>query len=328
VADLDPVFVGGTTVSRATLHNIDYITELDLRVGDTVIVEKGGDVIPKVSGIVHSNRPKGARPFHMPTQCPECGSRIYRPEGEANFFCVNTECPAQVKGRIEHFAHRGAMDIEGLGEAVVEQLVRLGLVRNYADLYVLHKHKKTVVALERWGEKSTQNLLDAIEKSKSRPFHRVLYALGIRHVGEGVAQVVAEHFPSVELLRNAREEDLQAVSAIGPKIAESIVRFFSEKHNRDIIKRLAEAGLSLAAAKKTTRGRLAGKTFVLTGTLSGYTREAAKRLIEEHGGTVASSVSKNVHYVIVGEDAGSKLAKARQLGIRTLSEEDFATMLQ
>jgi DNA ligase (NAD+) len=327
VAELEPVFLGGTTVSRATLHNIDYINERDLRMGDTVIVEKGGDVIPKVSGVVESKRPRGTKPFVMPDKCPDCGSRIYRPEDEANYFCENTECPAQVKGRIEHFAHRGAMDIEGLGEAVVEQLVGLGLVKNYADLYSLHKHKATLVNLDRWGEKSTQNLLDGIEKSKKQPFNRVVYALGIRHVGQGVAQVVAENFPSIDALQNATEEELQSVNAIGPRIAESIVHFFKEKHNREIVKRLKDAGLMLQAAKRKSTGKLTGKTFVLTGTLPTYGREEAKRLIEERGGKVASGVSKNVDIVLAGEDAGSKLEKARRLGIRVLSEEEFVKMI-
>ena len=327
VAELQPVFLGGTTVSRATLHNVDYITELDLRLGDTVVVEKGGDVIPKVSGIVPDRRPKTARPFVMPDKCPECGSRIYRPEGEANYFCENAECPAQVKGRIEHFAHRGAMDIEGLGEAVVEQLVQLGLVRSYVDLYSLHTHKETLVGLERWGEKSVQNLLEAIERSKKQPYHRVVFALGIRHVGQGVAQVIAESFPSIDTLQTATEEELQTVNAIGPKIAESILHFFKEKHNREIIKELKKAGVTLRASTRKPGGKLNGKVFVLTGTLPSYGREEAKHLIEEHGGKVASGVSKNVDMVLAGEDAGSKLQKAKQLGIRVVSEEEFLKMI-
>jgi DNA ligase (NAD+) len=215
VADLEPVFLGGTTVSRATLHNVDYIHELDLRVGDTVVVEKGGDVIPKVTASIPDKRPRGTRPFSMPSVCPVCGSRIYRGEEEANYYCENSECRAQVQGRIEHFAHRGAMDIEGLGEAVVEQLVTLGLVRNVADLYTLHQHRSTLVGLEHWGQKSAQNLLDAIAKSTTRPFHRVLFALGIRHVGAGVARVLADRFPSIELLQTARQEDLQSIKTVG-----------------------------------------------------------------------------------------------------------------
>ena len=328
VAELEPVFLGGTTVSRATLHNTDYINQLDLRIGDTVIVEKGGDVIPKVRDVVVGRRPKGTTPFVMPEKCPECSSRIYRPEGEANYFCENTECPAQVKGRIEHFAHRGAMDIEGLGEAVIDQLVALALVKNYADLYSLRNHAQTLVDLDRWGRKSTQNLLDAIEKSKKQPFHRVVFALGIRHVGEGVAQVIAECFPSIDSLQHTTEEELQSTNGIGPRIAESIVHFFSDKHNKEIITRLKGVGVSLEGPTRKATGKLSGKVFVLTGTLSSYGREEAKRIIEEQGGRVASGVSKNVTHLLAGEDAGSKLKRATQLGIRVISEEEFETMIR
>ncbi len=327
VAELEPVFVGGSTVSRATLHNVDYIAELDLRVGDTVIVEKGGDVIPKVSGFVQAKRPKGARSFSMPKACPECGSTIYRPEDEANYFCENTECPAQVKGRIEHFAHRGAMDIEGLGEAVVEHVVALKLVKNYADLYSLKRHRQTLVDLDRWGEKSTGNLLEAIEKSKSQPFHRLLFALGIRHVGSGVAQTLAENFPSMKTLQEAKAGELQAVQAIGPRIADSIIHFFADKHNREIVRRLMDAGVTMAATRPVA-GRLTGKTFVLTGTLPTYSREEAKSIIEKNGGKVASGVSKNVHFVLAGEDAGSKLEKAKSLKLTIINEDAFKTMVR
>ena len=328
VAELDPVFVGGTTVSRATLHNIDYIRELDLRVGDTVVVEKGGDVIPKVSEAVGALRPKGTKPFEMPTVCPECGSRIYREEGEANYFCENAECPAQVRGRIEHFAHRGAMDIEGLGEAAVETLVTLRLVKNIADIYTLTPKKKTLVALERWGEKSTQNLLEAIEASKRQPFARVIFGLGIRHVGAGVAKVIAEAFPSIDALGAATEEELTVTPQVGPKIAESVVHFFADRHNRDIVARLKAAGLTMAAAAPKKGGKLAGKTFVLTGTLPSYTREEAGRMIEENGGKLTSSVSAKTAFVLAGEDAGSKLAKARALGVKVISEAEFLKMIR
>jgi DNA ligase (NAD+) len=327
VAELGPVFVGGTTVSRATLHNADYITSLDLRVGDTVVVEKGGDVIPKVSAVVPGKRPRGTKPFTMPPRCPACASRIYRPEGEANYFCENSGCPAQVRGRIQHFAHRGAMDIEGLGEAAVEQLVSLGLVKNCADLYTLKERRSALTALDRWGEKSTGNLLDAIEESKERPFHRVLFALGIRHVGAGVARVLADQYASMKALQEASEEELQSVPAVGPTIAESLVHFFGEKHNNDIIRRLQQAGVRFTGRSKPA-GPLTGKTFVLTGTLPTYSREEAKRMIEERGGAVTSGVSKNVHYVIVGEEAGSKLAKAKQLGIPLLTEKEFLAMVK
>ncbi len=328
VADLEPVFVGGTTVSRASLYNMDYINELDLRIGDTVIVEKGGDVIPKVTEVIRAKRPKHAEPFVMPKRCPECNSPLFKPEGEVNYYCENSECPAQVKGRLEHFASRGAMDIEGLGEAVVEQLVGLGWVKNCADLYSLHHHREEMIQLERWGEKSTQNLLDAIESSKKRPFHRVLYALGIRHVGQGVAQLLTEHFPSIERLADASVDDLQSISGIGPQIAESVFRFFKEKHNREIIRRLAQAGVTMRAPTARRKGPLSGLTFVLTGTLPSFTREQAKQLIEEHGGRVASGISKNVNFVLVGEDAGSKLDKAKKLGIPTVDEDEFKKMLK
>jgi DNA ligase (NAD+) len=328
VAELEPVFVGGTTVSRATLHNIDYINELDLRIGDTVVVEKGGDVIPKVSGIVPSLRPQGTTAFVMPATCPACGSKIYRDEGEANYFCENAECPAQVRGRIEHFAHRGAMDIEGLGEAAVETLVTMNLVKNVADLYTLQAKKKTLVAIERWGEKSTQNLLDGIAGSKRQPFHRVIFGLGIRHVGAGVAKVLAESYPSMDALSAAKEEELHLTPQVGPKIAESIVHFFADRHNREIVRRLKEAGLMMTGASRAKKATLVGKTFVLTGTLPSYTREEAGRIIEENGGKVVSSVSKNTSYVLAGEDAGSKLTKARSLGITVLSESEFKKMIR
>lgn len=327
VAELEPVFVGGTTVSRATLHNVDYIGDLDLRVGDTVVVEKGGDVIPKVSGKVAAKRPRGTSPFTMPSVCPVCGSRIYREEAGVNYYCENSECPAQVRGRIEHFAHRGAMDIEGMGEAVVEQLVGLKFIANYADLYSLLRRRESLVALDRWGEKSTQNLLDAIESSKKQPFHRVLFALGIRHVGAGAARVLADHFPSIDLLQQASEDELRSINTIGPKIAASIVHFFADRHNRDLLKRLRQSGVLLEAAARRG-GKLTGKTFVLTGTLPHYSREEAKQLIEQHGGTVASATSKNVHYLLVGDDAGSKLQKAKKLGIPTISEDEFLTMIE
>lgn len=326
VAELEPVFVGGTTVSRATLHNRAYIEALDLRIGDTVVVEKGGDVIPKVSAVVDARRPPAARRYSMPDRCPECGTQLHQPEGEVNVYCDNAACPAQIKGRIEHFAHRGAMDIEGLGEAIVDQLVRAHLVSTVADLYDLTRHRATLVALDRWGEKSTDNLLAAIAASAKQPFHRVLYALGIRHVGAEVARVIAERFHSTDALMTATAEELQSVPSIGPQIAESVTSFFADRHNRAIVRRLARAGLTMAAERR--EGRLAGKTFVLTGTLDAFTRDEARQRIEEHGGTVAAGVSKRVNFVVVGADAGSKLDKARALGIPTLTEEQFLAMIR
>ncbi len=330
VAELEPVFVGGTTVSRATLHNEDYIKELGIRLGDTVIVEKGGDVIPKVSGVVRAQRPRTSKAYRFGTTCPVCGSKIFRPADEANYFCENSECPAQVRGRIEHFAHRGAMDIDGLGEAIVDQLVTLGYVRSYADLYDLEGRAKQLASLDRWGEKSTRNLLDSIRSSTSRPFTRVLYALGIRHVGAGVAQLLVRHFPSIDDLMSVTETDLEQISGVGPRIAESVVHFFVDKHNRDVIRRLRKAGLQMVERfpKSTTKSALSEKTFVLTGSLSTLTREEAKEKIEALGGKVSSSVSGNTDFVVVGEDAGSKLDKARKLGIKTLSEQEFLSLIQ
>lgn len=328
VAELEPIFVGGSTVSRATLHNSDYIEELDLRVGDTVVVEKGGDVIPKVSAVVLAKRQARAKRFSMPSRCPECKTELHRPPDEANYFCENAQCPAQVRGRIEHWAHRGAMDIEGLGEAVVDQLVTLKLVNNVADLYSLHDHRGQLTELDRWGEKSVANLLEGIEKSKEQPFHRTLFALGIRHVGASVARILADRYDSVEMLQRASEEDLQEISGVGPRIAESIVHFLQDKQNSAMIRQLRKAGVVFASRAKSDGGRLSGKQFVLTGTLTSCTREEAKALIEGNGGVVASTVSKKIHYVVVGEDAGSKLQKARSLGIPTLSENDFLTMVR
>ncbi len=330
VAELEPVFVGGTTVSRATLHNEDYIRELDVRPGDTVVVEKGGDVIPKVSSVVKEKRRRGTKSFAMPAKCPECGARISRPEGEASYYCENSECPAQIRARIEHFAHRGAMDIEGLGEAIVDQLVTLGFVHNYADLYELRKKRSELVNLERWGEKSVENLLQAIEGSKQRPFSRVLFALGIRHVGTSVAQLVVNHFQSVDALTAASFDELQGIQGVGPRIAESIRRFLDDTHNARIIDRLKKAGLQFEEKRRRSakQSALTGKTVVLTGTLSSYTREQARQMIEDSGGHVASSVSSKTDYVVVGADPGSKHDKAKKLGVQIVEEEEFVRLVK
>ena len=327
VALLQPVFIGGTTVSRATLHNADYIRELDLRIGDTVTVERGGDVIPKVVAVLKEHRPRGLRRFVMPDLCPECGGRLERPDEEVNVYCVNAECPAQVRGRIEHFAHRGAMDIEGLGEAAVEQLVRLGLVKNCADLYDLHLQRERLEELDRWGKKSTQNLLNSIEESKNRPFQRLVFGLGIGHVGAGVASLLAENFPSMDLLEKAGEEDLLGVQAIGPEIAASVAGFFRNRENRSMIARLRKAGLRMHAEVSAKGTALTGKSFVVTGTLGRHSREEIKELIISNGGRVLGGISPNVHYLVAGADAGSKLGKARQLGIPVISEEDLESMI-
>ncbi|MEW5798852.1 MAG: NAD-dependent DNA ligase LigA [Bacteroidota bacterium] len=328
VAELQPVFVGGSTVSRATLHNEDYINDLDIRIGDTVYVEKGGEVIPKVSGVNLKKRPKKSTPYKFPTKCPECGSKIFRPEGEAAYYCENFECPAQVRGRIEHFVQRRAMNIEGLGEAIIDLLVKEELIHNIADIYDLKKQQ--IASLERMGEKSAQNLLDGIEASKQLPFNRVLFGLGIRFVGEGVAKLLADNFPSIEKLQKATQQELESVEGIGPRIAESVVRFFKDKHSVKLVERLAKAGVQMRAEKKKVSGNsaISGKTFVLTGGLESMSRDEAKEKIESLGGKSGSSVSSKTDYVIVGSDAGSKLQKAKELGIKTLTEEEFLKMIK
>lgn len=327
VAELEPVFVGGSTVSRATLHNEDYIRDLDIRIGDTVVVEKAGDVIPKVSGVNKKKRLHRSAEFKFPNTCPECGTPIFRPEGEASYYCENFECPAQVRGRIEHYAQRRAMDIEGLGEAVIDLLVNKNLIHNIADLYELKKEQ--IAELERMGEKSAQNLLDGIEAGKSLPFNRVLFGLGIRFVGEGVAKLLAENFSSIEKLASASQEELENIEGIGPRIAESVIRFFHDPHSRQLVKRLEEAGVTMKSKKKTgsVNSSITGKTFVLTGALENMTRDEAKEKIESLGGKISSSVSKKTDYVVAGSDAGLKLQKAIELGIKILTEEELLKLL-
>jgi len=330
VAELEPVFLGGSTVSRATLHNEAYIRELDIRPHDIVVVEKGGDVIPKVSSVKIEKRKAGSKKFQFPNHCPVCHSKIFRSEGEANYYCENSECPAQVKGRIEHFASRGALDIDGLGEAVVDQFVQLGILKNCADLYDLHNYHEKILLLGRWGEKSAQNLFHAIEESKTRPFGRVVYALGIRHIGTSIAQLLVDNFNTIEQLIAATETNLQSLQGIGPQIAESVIRFFADEHNLRLVNRLKTAGVQMSGKKKRVRTSqpFSNKSFVLTGTLASMTREEAKQKIESFGGKVTSSISKNTNFVVVGTDAGSKLEKAKTLGILLLDEQKFLNMLQ
>lgn len=327
VAELEPIFVGGSTVSRATLHNEDFIKELDVRIGDSVFVEKGGDVIPKVAAVNLKKRKNNSSSFKFPLRCPECNSKIFRPEGEAAYYCENFECPAQVRGRIEHFAQRRAMNIEGLGEAIIDLLVNENLIHNIADIYSLKKDQ--IAALERMGEKSAQNLLDGIEASKHLPFNRVLFGLGIRFVGEGVAKLLSENFSSIGDLKDASQENLEQIDGIGPRIAESIVRFFKDKHSQQLVDRLAKARVQLTSEKKKITGNsaVAGKTFVLTGGLETMSRDEAKEKIESLGGKSVSSVSKKTDYVIVGSDAGSKLQKAIELGVTTISEKEFLDLI-
>ena len=322
VAMLAPVSIGGTTVRNATLHNMDEIERLGVKIGDWVQVERGGDVIPKVAKVIEDkDHPRGTREFHMPEKCPECGTPVVRTEGEVDYRCVNANCPAKLRETILHFASRGVMNIEGMGDALVNQLTDRGLVKNVADIYKLTK--ADLLSLERMGDKSAQNILDEIENSKKLPLERIIYGLGIRFVGERTAQFLAENFGSMEALENASADELQNVNEVGPRIAESIAEFFNIRANRELIDRLRKAGLTLRGEKKERGTKLAGKTFVLTGTLAKYTRDAAKKLIEDAGGKVAGSVSKKTDYVVAGSDAGSKLDKARQLGVAVIDEGEM-----
>src|SRR5271165_6608364 len=322
VATLAPVLIGGTTVRNATLHNMDEIERLGVKIGDWVQVERGGDVIPKVAKVIEDkDHPRGHGTFSMPEKCPVCGTKVVRTEGEVDYRCVNANCPAKLVGTILHFASRGVMNIDGMGDALVMQLTDRGLVKNVADIYKLTKDD--LLSLERMGDKSAQNILDEIENSKKLPLERVIYGLGIRMVGERTAQFLAEHLGSMAALENASVEELQNVNEVGPRIAESIVEFFSIAANRKLVERLREAGLTLTGKKKERGTRLAGKTFVLTGTLPRFTRDEAKKMIEDAGGKVTGSVSKKTDYVVAGSDAGSKLDKARELGVTVIDEKQM-----
>src|ERR1700733_2465324 len=326
VAMLKPVPIGGTTVSRATLHNPDEIERLGIKIGDWAEVERGGDVIPKVTRVVDDkDHPRGHKLIHVPEKCPVCGTKVVRTEGEVDYFCVNANCPAKLRETILHFASRGVMNIDGMGEALVNQLTDRGLVKNVADLYKLTE--ADLLSLERWGEKSAQNVLREIEASKKLPLERVIYGLGIRFVGERTAQFLAEHLGSMEALMKASAEELQQVNEVGPRIAESIAEFFQEPRNRELIERLGEAGVTFAGAKKERGTKLLGKTFVLTGTLN-LPRDQVKKTIEDAGGRVSGSVSKKTDYVIAGMDAGSKLDKAKELGISVIGEKDLDELLR
>jgi DNA ligase (NAD+) len=326
VAALKPVPIGGTTVSRATLHNMDEIERLGVKIGDWVEVERGGDVIPKVTRVVEDkDHPRGHKLFHMPERCPVCGGHVVRTEGEADHRCVNANCPAKLRETILHFASRGVMNIDGLGDALVTQLTDRGLVKNVADTYRLTKDD--LLKLERMGDKSAQNVLDEIEASKKLPLERVIYGLGIRMVGERTAQFLAEHFGSMDALMKAAEEELQEVNEVGPRIAQSIVEFFQEPKNRALVKQLDDLGLRMTGTKKARGTKLAGKTFVLTGTLTHFTRDQAKKMIEDAGGRVSGSVSKKTDYVVAGDDAGSKSEKARELGVKVIGEKEMQELV-
>jgi DNA ligase (NAD+) len=324
VAVLEPVQVGGVTVSRSTLHNMDEIERLGLQIGDTVLIERAGEVIPHVLKVTKEGANR--KPFRMPKNCPECGSAIHRAEGEVAYRCVNAACPAKRKESLLHFASRHAMDINGLGDKIVDQLVDKGMVNDIADLYTLRLDD--VSELERMGEKSAQNLLDQIAASKKHTLARLIYALGIRMVGERTGQLLAEHFSSLDELAEAKEEQLFEVTEVGPKVAAAIAEFFSESANQKIIKKLDKAGVRPTAEKRVLKSqKFAGKSFVFTGGLANRSREEAGQLVMQHGAKVSSSVSKKTDYVVVGTDPGSKYDKAKELGVPVLTESEFEKLL-
>ena len=328
VANLEPVFLAGSTVARATLHNEEEVARKDVRVGDTVRIEKGGDVIPKVVEVVLDRRPARTRPWQPPSHCRVCGTEAVKPEGEVDRRCPNSSCPAQIEERLKHFARREAMDVEGLGDVLVGQLVQQGLVRDFAELY--HLRLEQLTGLERMGEKSARNLLAGIEASKARELRRLLFGLGIRFVGERAAQLLARHYRSLEALGRATVEEMQALHEIGPVVAGSVREWFEQPANRELVRRLREADLRTedeAPADPQAAQALAGRQLVLTGGLASLSRDEAKAAIEARGGRVTSSVSKKTDYVVVGTDAGSKLEKARALGLKLLTEQEFRELL-
>jgi DNA ligase (NAD+) len=325
-AVVEPVRLAGTTVTNATLHNEDFIRDKDIRVGDTVIIQKAGEIIPEVLEVVISKRPEDAQEFKFPNVCPECGSPVMRDEGGAALRCTGAECPAQRLRNIAHFASRNAMDIEGLGIAVVSQLLDTGLIQTSGDLYYIDA--QSVASLPRFGKKSAENLMNAIEKSKENDLSKLLNALGIPQVGQSAAKALAEHFGTLEAIEAASTEELTAVGDIGLVTAENIREWFSNPQSQHLLKRLKDAGVNMSSRAEKTDNRFAGQTFVLTGALKNYTREEAGDIIIKHGGSVSSAVSKKTTWVLAGEDAGSKLTKAQGLGVPVIAEEEFEEMLQ
>jgi DNA ligase (NAD+) len=327
-AVLTPVRLAGTTVSRATLHNEDYIRQKDIRIGDTVVIQKAGDIIPEVVEVLPEHRTGAEEVFTMPEKCPACGAAVVRPPGEAAHRCTGgLACPAQVLEGIIHFASRGAMDIQGLGPAIISQLLEAGLVRDAADLYYLKK--EDLLKLERFGEQSASNLIAAIAAAKDRPLERLLFGLGIRHVGERAARTLASHFGSLEKLIAASEEELTSLPDIGPRIAESIREFFAEPRNLAVLEKLKKAGVRMEAERAAApTGPLSGKTFVITGTLPGMTRQEAEELITRAGGKVVSSVSKKTDYVVAGEKPGSKYTRALELGVPVIDVTELKELLK
>ncbi|MFC2092981.1 NAD-dependent DNA ligase LigA [Bacteroidota bacterium] len=330
VANLEPVFLAGSTISRATLHNFDEIERKDIREGDFVKIEKGGDVIPKVVEVIKDKRCDSSKKFAIPDKCPVCNSKLEKPEDEVNYYCVNYLCPAQVKGRILHFVCRDAMEIEGLGESIVEIFFDKRFIKDYTDIYSLKNHREKLVKLDRFGKKSVENILNAIEESKSKPFDRVLFAIGIRHIGFRTARLIANHFGSMEKLSSASVEQINEIHEVGPKIAESLFNFFKDEKIIKLIDKLKKAGLNFkmeGSGDLKHNENFKDKTFVLTGTLEKYTRSKASKIIEQLGGKVTSSVSKKTDYVLAGKEAGSKLEKAKSFGVKIISEGEFEEMI-
>jgi DNA ligase (NAD+) len=326
VANLTPVFLAGTTVKRATLHNFDQLNRLDVREGDTVVVEKAGEIIPQVVEVKKEQRPRGTSPFKPPKKCPNCGGDVKKDEEGVFLRCVNPHCLGQLKERIRYFAGRGQMDIENLGEALIDQLAETGLVKNVADIYKLQKDD--LVELERMADKSARNVIDSIEASKTRPLWRLVAGLGIRHIGGQTAQVLAEHFGSLDAIMKATETELDAIEQIGEKVAESVYEFFHNNKNVFVIEELLAAGVKPELPKKAkAKGKFVGKTIVVTGTLENFSRQQIEEAIRDAGGKASSSVSKNTDFVLAGEEPGSKLDKAKQLGVKVIDEKEFLKMI-
>ncbi len=329
VAELEPVLLSGSTISRATLHNFDEIMRKDVREGDTVVLEKGGDVIPKIVAVVLNERKSNSLKVKPPENCPACGTPLFKPEEEVAYYCENADCPAQIKGRLEHFASRGVMDIEGLGEALIDLFVENKILNTYADIYDLQKRREELIAIERLGVKSVDNLLASIEESKKQPFAKVLYAIGIRYVGAGAAKKLADYFLSIDKLISSDEEEISSIHEIGPSISRSVKKFFSEEENLKVIQRLKKHGINFTSLKKEIKENFfLNKTFVLTGTLEKFSRDEAAEKIILLGGKVTSSVSRKTDCLIAGESAGSKLDKAMGLGVYVLTEVEFIKLLE
>ena len=328
IAILDTVRIAGSNVSKATLHNIDYINEKDIRIGDTVVIQKAGDIIPAVVEVIAEDRSGDEKIFKMPSECPECGSAVVREEGEAAYRCTGIYCPAQRFRNIVHFASRNAMNIDGLGPSIIEQMIERKLIDTAADLYYLKA--EDIADMDKLGEKSAQNLIMSLEHSKSNPLYRLIFGLGIRHIGEKAAKIIAKKYKTLENLKNASPDELTSIHDVGEIMAVSLVDFFAEKHNIEFLDRLTDAGVNCVddSGDGVADNRFEGKTFVLTGTLEKYTRNKASEIIESYGGKTSSSVSKKTSYVLAGTEAGSKLEKANKLGVTVITEDEFEEMLK